>query len=200
MTGRNESYYTDYLGTPQEFISTIKYGYLYQGQWYAWHQKPRGTPSLHLNPSAFINFLQNHDQIANSAHGLRLHKLTDPGNYRAITALLLLVPETPMLFQGQEFASSSPFYYFADHTPELAELIFKGRREFFKQFASIATPEIQARLPEPSNPETFKKCKLNFLDREYHSQEYALHRDLLRIRRNDSVFSIPRFEELTELF
>ena len=83
-------------------------------------------------------------------------------------------------------------YYFADHGPELAELVLKGRREFFKQFASIATPEIQARLPEPANPETFQKCKLNFLDREYHSQEYALHRDLLRIRRNDSVFSVPR--------
>jgi maltooligosyltrehalose trehalohydrolase len=192
LTGRNESYYTDYLGTPQEFISSMKYGYLYQGQWYSWQQKRRGTPSLHLNPAAFITFLQNHDQIANSAHGLRLHHLTDPGNYRAITALMLLAPGTPMLFQGQEFAASTPFYYFADHTPELAELVFKGRREYFKQFASIATPAIQARLPNPSDPETFNKCKLNFLDREYHSHEYALHRDLLRIRRNDNVFSVPR--------
>lgn len=192
LTGRNESYYTDYLGTPQEFISTIKYGYLYQGQWYLWQKKRRGTPSLHLNPAAFINFVQNHDQIANSAHGLRLQLLTDPGNYRAITALMLLAPGTPMLFQGQEFAASSPFHYFADHVPELSELVFKGRKEFFKQFASIATPEIQARLPSPSSIETFNQCKLNFLEREYHSKEYALHRDLLRLRRNDSVFSIPR--------
>lgn len=192
LTGRNESYYTDYLGSPQEFISAIKYGYLYQGQWYSWQKKKRGTPSLHLNPSAFITFIQNHDQIANSAHGLRIHFLTDPGNYRAITALMLLAPGTPLLFQGQEFAAASPFYYFADHTPELAELVFKGRREYFKQFASIATPEIQACLPEPSNPSTFQQCKLNFLERELHSKEYALHRDLLRIRRNDNVFSVPR--------
>lgn len=192
LTGHNESYYTDYLGTPQEFISCVKYGYLYQGQWYLWQQKKRGTPSLHLNPSAFINFVQNHDQVANSAHGLRLHLLTDPGNYRAMTTYLLLAPGTPLLFQGQEFAASSPFYYFADHVPELANLVFKGRKEYFKQFASIATPEIQARLPDPSNPETFDNCKINFLDREYHAKEYALHRDLLRIRRNDSVFSLPR--------
>lgn len=192
LTGRNESYYTDYLGSPQEFISTIKYGYLYQGQWYSWQQKRRGTPSLHLNPAAFINFIENHDQVANSAHGLRIHRLADPGNYRAMTTLMILSPGTPMLFQGQEFAASTPFYYFADHEPELAELVFKGRREYFKQFACIATPEIQARLPLPAKRETFEKCKLNFLDREYHSQEYALHRDLLRLRRNDSVFSVPR--------
>jgi len=192
LTGRNECYYSDYLGTPQEFISTVKYGYLYQGQWYLWQQRKRGTPSLHLNPAAFINFIQNHDQIANSAHGLRLHLLTDPGNFRAMTALMLLAPGTPMLFQGQEFAASTPFYYFADHVPELAELVFKGRREHFKQFASIATPEIQACLPHPAGIETFNKCKLNFLDREYHSKEYALHHDLLRIRRNDSIFSVPR--------
>lgn len=192
LTGHNECYYTDYSGAPQEFISSIKYGYLYQGQWYLWQKKCRGTSSLHLNPAAFINFTQNHDQIANSAHGLRLQFLTDPGNYRAMSALMLLAPGTPMLFQGQEFASSSPFYYFADHVPELAELVFKGRREYFKQFPSIATAEIQARLPHPANIETFNKCKLNFLERELHSKEYALYRDLLRVRRNDTVFSVPR--------
>ena len=192
LTGRNESYYRDYMGTPQEFVSSVKYGYLYQGQWYLWKQRYRGSPSLHLNPAAFINFIQNHDQIANSAHGLRIHLLTDPGNYRAMTALMLLAPGTPMLFQGQEFAASTPFYYFADHEPELAELVFKGRREDFKKFPSIAAPEIQALLQEPANLETFIKCKLNFLDRENHPKEYALHRDLLRIRRNDSVFSVPR--------
>lgn len=192
LTGHNECYYADYLGAPQEFISTIKYGYLYQGQWYLWHQRQRGSGSLHLNPAAFINFIQNHDQIANSAHGLRLHLLTDPGNYRTMTALMLLSPGTPMLFQGQEFAASTPFYYFADHVPELAELVFQGRREGFKKFPSIATPEIQAALPVPAAFETFNTCKLNFSDREHHAKEYALHRDLLRIRCHDTVFNTPR--------
>lgn len=192
LTGRSECYYTDYLGTPQEFISCMKYGYLYQGQWYVWQNKYRGSPSLHLNPAAFITFIQNHDQIANSAHGLRVHLISDPGNYRAMTALTLLAPGTPMLFQGQEFAASSPFYYFADHIPDLAHLVFKGRKEYFMQFDSIASPEIQASLPEPASLETFVKCKLNFLERDFHAKEYALHRDLLRLRRNDSVFSFPR--------
>ena len=192
LTGRSESYYYDYRGSAQEFVSAIKYGYLYQGQWYAWHKKPRGTPSLHLNPNCFINFIQNHDQIANSAHGLRIHQLADPGNYRAMTALTLLAPATPMLFQGQEFAASSPFYYFADHHEELADLVFKGRREYFKQFASIATPEIEAYLPLPAHLESFMKCKLNYLDRQLHANEYALHRDLIKLRRNDLIFSNPR--------
>lgn len=191
LTGHHDGYYADYMGSPQEFISAIKYGYLYQGQWYSWQQKKRGTTSLHLPPQAFINFIQNHDQIANSAHGLRIHLLTDPGNYRAMTALLLLAPGTPMLFQGQEFAASTPFYYFADHRPEIAELIFQGRRDFFKQFSSIAVPEIQANLPPPSALDTFLKSKLNFLDRELHPKEYALHRDLLRLRRNDLIFNRP---------
>jgi maltooligosyltrehalose trehalohydrolase len=192
LTGREESYYVDYGGSPQEFISAAKYGYLYQGQWYLWHQKYRGTPSLHLNPAAFVNFIQNHDQIANSAQGLRIHLLTDPGNYRAMTALMLLAPGTPMIFQGQEFAASTPFFYFADHVPELAKLIFKGRKESFKRFPTISTPEIQARLPDPSTRETFIKCKLNFQERESHTQEYALHRDLLHLRHNDRVFNNPR--------
>jgi maltooligosyltrehalose trehalohydrolase len=192
LTGRNESYYTDYLGTPQEFISAIKWGYLYQGQWYLWQKKRRGTPSLHLTPTAFINFIQNHDQIANSAHGYRIHQMTDPGNYRAITALMILAPGTPMLFQGQEFAASSPFYYFADHAEELSQLVFNGRREFFKQFASISTPEIQACLPPPSDLNTFEKSKLNFLERTLHFHEYDLHRDLLKLRKNDPIFSTSR--------
>jgi len=192
LTGRREAYYTDYTGTPQEFISSIKYGYLFQGQWYLWQKKNRGTFSLHLNPGSFITFIQNHDQIANSAHGLRIQYLTDPGNYRAMTALMLLAPGTPMLFQGQEFAASTPFHYFADHHPELADLVFKGRKDYFKKFSSIATPEIQACLPPPASFHTFSQCKLNFSDRENHAKEYALHRDLLKLRRNDPIFNFPR--------
>src|SRR5207237_6410967 len=112
LTGRSEAYYTDYRGTPQEFVSMAKYGYLYQGQRYKWQKKRRGTPTFGLPPAAFVNFIQNHDQVANSLRGLRAHRLTSFGRYKAMTALLLLLPGTPMLFQGQEFAASSPFLYF----------------------------------------------------------------------------------------
>jgi maltooligosyltrehalose trehalohydrolase len=192
MTGRNEAYYSDYLGKPQEFISSAKWGYLYQGQRYQWQKKRRGTPALDLGPAHFVTFTQNHDQVANSARGLRCHELTSPGRYRALTALLLLGPGTPMLFQGQEFAASSPFLFFADHNPELARLVRKGRAEFLKQFRSAALPEVHSRLPRPDDPGTFERCKLDFAEREKHKPLYDLHRDLLRLRREQAVFRAQR--------
>ena len=119
LTGRREAYYTDYKGSVQEFISCAKYGYIYQGQWYRWQEKRRGTPGLDLPLHTFVAYIENHDQVANSAFGRRLHQISSPPRYRAITALTLLGPSTPMLFQGQEFASTSPFLYFADHREEL---------------------------------------------------------------------------------
>src|SRR5205085_8459031 len=194
LTGRSEAYYTDYKGTPQEFVSAVKYGFLYQGQRYKWQRRRRGTPALDLPPHAFVNFIQNHDQVANSARGERAHALTSPGRLRALTALLLLAPATPMLFQGQEFASSAPFFYFADygHEPELARKVRHGRSEFLAQFRSIATREMRARLADPGDAETFERCKLDFAERESHKTIYEMHRDLLRLRREDAVFSAQR--------
>jgi maltooligosyltrehalose trehalohydrolase len=105
-----------------------------------------------------------------------------------MTALLLLAPGTPMLFQGQEFGASSPFVYFADHRPELAAQIASGRAEFLGQFASLALPESEAGLPNPGELATFERCKLDMSEREKHAEAYALHRDLLKLRREDPVF------------
>src|SRR5436190_7809455 len=151
MTGRAEAYYSDTTGSPQELISAAKYGYLFQGQHYEWQRQSRGTPSWGLPTSAFVAFLQNHDQVANSAHGRRIHQLTSPGRYRAMTALLLLGPWTPMLFQGQEFAASSPFLYFADFEGDLLAGVRKGRAEFLQQFPSIAAFEQQGVLDDPGD-------------------------------------------------
>ena len=192
MTGRREAYYSDYQGRPQEFISAAKWGYLYQGQWYAWQKKRRGSPTLGLAPEQFVTYLQNHDQVANSLRGLRAHELTSPGRLRALTALLLLGPGTPMLFQGQEFGASAPFHYFADHNAELARLVSHGRREFLRQFSTMAGAESEAYMPEPKSVELFHRCKLDFSEREKHAGIYALHEDLLRLRRDDPVFSRPR--------
>jgi maltooligosyltrehalose trehalohydrolase len=192
ITGHNEAYYSDHLGHPQEFISAMKRGYLFQGQWYVWQKKRRGLPTTGLHPANFVNYLQNHDQVANSLRGLRLHELTSPGLLRAMTALLLLGPGTPMLFQGQEFAASTPFLYFADHNPELAKLVAKGRRQFLEQFPSIARPESTPHLANPESESTFQKCKLNFAERERHASHFALHRDLLKLRREDPVFRNPK--------
>jgi maltooligosyltrehalose trehalohydrolase len=189
LTGRNEAYYTDYKGTPQEFVSAVKYGYLYQGQRYKWQRRRRGSPTFDLSPQVFINFIQNHDQVSNSARGERVQSLTSPGRLRAMTALTLLAPGTPLLFMGQEFASSAPFHYFADHEPELAEKVRLGRSEFLAQFRSIATREARSQLPDPGDAETFERCKLDFAERERHREIYEMHRDLLRLRREDTVFS-----------
>jgi maltooligosyltrehalose trehalohydrolase len=192
LTGHNDAYYRDYLGTPQELISALKWGYLYQGQRYIWQGRRRGTPTFDVPPTAFVNFLENHDQVSNSALGLRPRLLTGPGRYRALTALLLLGPGTPMLFQGQEFAASSPFSFFADHNKELAELVRRGRIKFLSQFHGVADPGIQAALPAPHDPKTFERCKLDFSERRTHAWAYELHRDLLRLRHSDPVFRRPR--------
>jgi maltooligosyltrehalose trehalohydrolase len=109
-----------------------------------------------------------------------------------MTALLLLAPGTPMLFQGQEFAASSPFFYFADHQPELAKLVGQGRVKFLSQFPSLALPEMRALIPDPADPATFERCKLDFAERQRHAAAYDLHRDLLRLRREDPVFRTQR--------
>ncbi len=192
LTGRSEAYYTDYLGTPQEFISAAKYGYLYQGQWYKWQKKRRGTLAFGVPPGAFVTFIQNHDQIANSGRGLRCGQLAGPGLLRAMTALMLLGPGTPMLFQGQEFACSRPFFYFADHKPELAKLVRKGRAQFMAQFPSVAQPEMQSWLPDPADPETFRRSQLDWAERDRNQAAVHLHRDLLRLRRQEPAFQAPR--------
>ena len=186
-TGRQEAYYTDYLGSPQELISAAKYGFLYQGQWYAWQKQRRGTPALHLKPAAMVNFLQDHDQVANSGRGLRLHALTTPGRLRALTAFLLLIPGTPMLFQGQEFAASTPFLFFANHKKDLADAVRKGRVEFLSQWRSLATGQLT--YADPSDRDTFNRCKLDYAEREQNAGTWNLHADLLRLRREQTVFA-----------
>jgi len=190
LTGHHEAYYSDYRGQPQEFISAAKYGYLYQGQPYMWQEAPRGMPTFGVPPEAFVGFIENHDQVSNSAFGARVRFLTSPGRYRAMTALLLLGPWTPMLFQGQEFGGSSPFVYFTDMSGDLREATRAGRFKFLAQFPSMAGEKIQKQLPDPSDPEIFARCKLDFAEREKNKPFYDLHCDLMKLRRED-----PRFRE-----
>jgi maltooligosyltrehalose trehalohydrolase len=189
LTSRREAYYTDTHGQPQEFVSAAKYGYLFQGQQYYWQRNRRGTPAWGVRPSTFVGFLQNHDQVANSARGLRGHQLTSPGRWRAMTALLLLGPWTPMLFQGQEFSASAPFLYFADFDATLNAAIKKGRGEFLTQFPSIADSAIHDRLADPGDRRTFERCRLDWDEWDRHSEARALHADLLRLRRETAAFA-----------
>lgn len=193
LTGCRAAYYTDYAGAPQEFISAIKYGYLYQGQFYSWQKQRRGEPTPGMEPAAFINFIENHDQVSNSGYGKRMHQLTSPGRYRTMTALTLLAPGTPMLFQGQEFASSKPFMYFADHNPALAKLVHSGRMDFLAQFPVLNTEAMRAKVPNPASRDTLEACKLDWSEWERNSEAVALHRDLLRLRRTDPGFRLQLY-------
>jgi maltooligosyltrehalose trehalohydrolase len=192
LTGHREAYYTDYRGGPQEFISAAKRGFLFQGQRYEWQKQPRGTRTDGTRPAAFVNFLDNHDQVANSGDGSRVHARTAPGRFRAMTALMLLMPGTPMLFQGQEFGASSPFLYFADHRPDLAAAVHKGRLEFVSQFPSLASADMQKLMAVPHDPGTFERCKLDWQELVTHASHWRLHRDLIALRKADQAFTVER--------
>ena len=189
LTGRRQAYYHDYQGSPQELISCAKYGFLYQGQYYAWQKKGRGTPAFDLPPSAFVTFLENHDQVANSVSGQRLHAASAPGRFRAMTAFLLLGPGTPLLFQGQEYNSSAPFLYFADHKAELQGPVTNGRREFLEQFSSLGDPDVPDVLASPVAADTFERSTLDPAEAERHADALALHTDLIALRRGDPVIT-----------
>jgi maltooligosyltrehalose trehalohydrolase len=190
LTGKREAYYTDYLGNPQEFVSAAKHGYLFQGQPYSWQEAARGTVALGFPPQAFVAFLENHDQVSNATGGQRLRFETSPGRYRAMAALLLLGPWTPMLFQGQEFGTSKPFLYFSDiGDDKLRDAIREGRFRFLSQFPSLAAPEVQKTFLIPTDPGTFACCKLDFSERARNTQLYDFHVDLIKLRREDSRFS-----------
>jgi maltooligosyltrehalose trehalohydrolase len=192
LTGRAEAYYSDTRGEPQELVAAAKFGALFQGQHYAWQRQRRGTPSFDVDPAQWVVFLQNHDQVANSASGRRGHELTTPARWRAMTALLLLMPATPMLFQGQEFSASAPFLYFANFDGALAEAIRGGRAKFLSQFPSIVAYMVRKPLDDPCDPGTFERCTLDLEERSAHADAYALHHDLLRLRRETAAFSQQR--------
>jgi maltooligosyltrehalose trehalohydrolase len=189
VTGRSEGYYADYRGTAQELLSVMKRGFVYQGQRDAWHGKPKGTVVKDEPAEGFVFYLQNHDQVATHLQGDRIHTLAGPARLRALTALFLLAPETPMLFMGQEFGASSPFIFFADHGTELANKVYEGRKKFLSAFPSYAAKEAQEAVPDPCDPASFQRSKLDLSERARHAEIYRFHRDLLRLRREDPVLA-----------
>ena len=189
LTGRTEAFFSAYQGVAQEFVSAAKWGFLYQGQRCKYSRARRGAPSLDLGPGNFVTFIQNHDQVASPQLGRRLHTVASAGSLRAMTALLLLGPNIPMLFQGQEFAATAPFLYFADHNhnPDLAQAVTSGRAEFLSPFAAFAGQEPVGATADPQAEETFLRCKLDFSDRQRNAALHQMHRDLIHLRRRDPL-------------
>ena len=193
LSGRSEAYYSDYRGTPQEFISAAKYGYLYQGQWYKWQKRRRGTPGLDLPPAAFVNYIQNHDQVANSIRGERCHAIEQ--------SRLLSGHDGPLApCAGDADAVPGPGIRLLAAVPLLcrpgpgARLADSRRpREVPGPVPQPRRAAVQACLPDPADPRHLPAVQARFFRTCCRTARiYALHRDLLRLRREDRVFSQPR--------
>jgi len=187
----SEAYLQDYQGTANELLACALRNGLYQGQWYDWQKKRRGTPLWKARPEQVVFSLQNHDQVANGLGGWRLHHLAGARRARALTTFFLVLPQTPMLFMGQEWFASAPFDFFADHGGDLGEAVRRGRAQFLTQFPS-AQRAIEREGYQPRSGEAAfagSRLDLRERDREGHGQALALHRALLSMRREDPVFA-----------
>jgi maltooligosyltrehalose trehalohydrolase len=187
LTGHREAYFFDYAGSAHELAASVRHGFLFQGQRYCWQEKRRGRSARGLPPRTFVTFLENHDQLANEGLGERLWPRVSPGRLRALTALLLLAPWTPLLFQGEEWNATARFTYFVDLEPAHAADVKAGRARQLQQFARHAGAAERDRLPDPNASETFAACKLDWSEREApaHARAFGLHRDLLELRHGD---------------
>ncbi|WP_433740837.1 malto-oligosyltrehalose trehalohydrolase [Pseudomonas putida] len=195
LTGETEAYYADYAQNPTEQLARcLNQGFVFQGHINR-HGKPRGEPSGHLPPSAFILFLQNHDQIGNRAFGERLHQLAHPQALKAATALLLLSPMIPLLFMGDEWAAEQPFLFFTSHHGELAQLVREGRRNEFAAFSAFADPQQREQIPDPNAPQTFEASR-PMLTANGSSAIHDLYRQLLQIRHRHIIPRLPGAQAL----
>jgi maltooligosyltrehalose trehalohydrolase len=185
LAGDREGYYEDYEASVPDLATTICQGWFYTGQHSRHLSGARGTDPAGIPRRKFVICLQNHDQIGNRAYGDRLHHAVALDGYRAASAVLLLAPETPLLFMGQEWAASSPFRYFTDHTAELGTQIVEGRRREFARFADFRDPDRREQIPSPQEPATFEACKLRWDERSTgpHGGIVHLYRRLLELRR-----------------
>jgi 1,4-alpha-glucan branching enzyme/maltooligosyltrehalose trehalohydrolase len=196
VTGQQDGYYCDYEKPIGHLGRALTEGFAYQGETSA-HRGGvrRGEPSRHLPPTAFVSFLQNHDQVGNNATGARIHRAAPAEAVRAAAAIYLLAPSPPLLFMGEEWAATSPFPFFCDFDGALAESVREGRRAEFARFAEFQTPDARARIPDPVAPETFLKGRLDWSERERspHRETLDFYRSLLDIRAREIV---PRLQAL----
>lgn len=186
LTGETSGYYRGFAERPTHRLArALAEGFVWQGSIPPGANKPRGTPSAHLPPTSFVSFLQNHDQIGNRALGERLTVLTERDRLRAATALLLLMPQIPLLFMGDEIGSESPFLFFTDFHDELAEAVREGRRGEFAHFPAFADRQARERIPDPNDLATFERSRPRpGPDAEAWT---ALYRELLAIRAREIV-------------
>jgi maltooligosyltrehalose trehalohydrolase len=189
ITGQTEGYYADFADRISWRIArALSEGFIYQGEPSSIRGgKPRGEPSSRIELASFITFLQNHDQVGNRPFGDRISATAPHEAVRAAVAIVLLAPATPMLFMGEEWGASTPFLFFCDFEPELAEKVTEGRRSEFAGFAEFSDPAARERIPDPSGAATLRASVLHWdeAERAPHATWLALYRELLRLRREE---------------
>ena len=186
LTGEHDGYYVDYSDHPLEQLGCcLTEGFAYQGQVSLLRKgQKRGEATGGLPLTAFVSFLQNHDQIGNRAFGERINTLADPRALRAAAAILLLAPSPPLLFMGEEFGTKTPFLFFCNFEGALAHAVAAGRRNEFARFERFSHPDVRAGIPDPNAEKTFQSSKLNWneLEDEHHRAWFGFHRQLLKLR------------------
>ena len=193
LTGETEGYYADFAEDATAKLATcLAEGFVYQGQANR-HGKPRGEPSGKLPPTAFVLFLQNHDQVGNRAFGERLAAMADEDSLKAATLLLLLSPMVPLLFMGEEWGSIQPFLFFTDHQGELANAVRDGRRNEFAEFSRFADPALLQRIPDPNDLATFTRSQPDLAPSSQPRQREWLdyYRRLLHLRHSRIMPALP---------
>jgi maltooligosyltrehalose trehalohydrolase len=188
LTGEDSGYYRDYAEGPAARLARcLEQGFVYQGEPSPHRNgKPRGTPSAELPPTAFVLFLQNHDQIGNRAFGDRLTTLTNPKALEAAIVLQLLCPQIPLIFMGEQNASRTPFLFFTDHNAALADAVREGRRREFSSFPQFSDQKLLAKLPDPNAVSTFEQSEPRS-DPAIGTSRLDLYRRLIELRRSEIV-------------
>ena len=183
-TGENKGYYSEYLGDTDKLARALSEGFAFQGEMMNYRGKPRGQPSAQLPPTAFVAFIQNHDQVGNRAFGERLGAIASVEAIRAIAAVYLLLPQVPMLFMGEEWGARQPFPFFCDFEGELGDAVREGRRKEFAKFPEFQDAAMRARIPDPQAETTFASAKLDWADieRPLHLDWLRWYRRILRVR------------------
>jgi maltooligosyltrehalose trehalohydrolase len=185
LTGESDGYYADYAGQPLRMLRRcLTEGFAFQGEYSAFHGAPRGEPSADLPPSAFVSFLQNHDQVGNRAFGERILEIAPRQAVKTAMEVLLLAPSPPLLFMGEEFGATSPFLFFCDFHGELALAVTRGRRNEFARFERFKASEARNLIPDPNAERTYLQCKLDWecLTAEAHACWLQFYRKMLSLR------------------
>ena len=192
-SGEGHGYYADYLGDTNKLGRALAEGFAFQGEMMEYRHRPRGEPSVGLPTTAFVAFIQNHDQVGNRAFGERIGAIAPPEAVRAIAAVYLLLPQVPMLFMGEEWAATQPFPFFCDFDGALGEAAREGRRREFARFPEFADEATRARIPDPQAASTFAAAKLDWSDTslEPHAGRLDWYRRILRVRHEAIVPVIP---------